>query len=141
MYLLSGNLAEIVVLLIGLSFKDQNGVSTFPLSPVAGEFFVRNIATMTFPKVLFNTYFHCLALWINTLAAGPPALALGLEPTSKDVMNKPPKEFKTIFTLEWYLDLFFYGFLIGALALANFVIVVFGRYNVCCSCTLKGIHN
>lgn len=56
-------------------------------------------------------------------------------------MNKPPKEFKTIFTLEWYLDLFFYGFLIGALALVNFVIVVFGRYNVCCSCTLKDIHN
>ena len=45
-------------------------------------------------------------------------------------MNKPPKEFKSIFTLEWYLDLFFYGFLIGALALTNFVIVVFGRYNV-----------
>ena len=70
-------------------------------------------------------------MWINTLAAGPPALALGLEPTSKDVMNKPPSEFKTIFTLEWYLDLFFYGFLIGGLALVNFVVVVFGRYGVC----------
>ena len=69
-------------------------------------------------------------MWINTLSAGPPALALGLEPTSKDVMNKPPLEFKTIFTLEWYMDLFFYGILIGALSLANFVIVVFGRYNV-----------
>ena len=69
-------------------------------------------------------------MWINTLSAGPPALALGLEPTSKDVMNKPPSEFKTIFTLEWYMDLFFYGILIGAISLANFVIVVFGRYDV-----------
>ena len=36
MYLLSGNIAEIIVLLIGLAFKDQNGISTFPMSPVSG---------------------------------------------------------------------------------------------------------
>lgn len=102
-YLLSGNLAEIVVLLIGLAFKDRNGQSVFPLSPVG-------------------------ALWINTLAAGPPALALGLEPTASDAMDLPPTDFHRIFTLEFYIDLAFYGFLIGALSLVNFVIVLWGYF-------------
>jgi magnesium-transporting ATPase (P-type) len=102
-YLLSGNLAEIVVLLIGLAFKDENGQAVFPLSPVA-------------------------ALWINTLAAGPPALALGLEPTADDAMEQRPEAFHQIFTLEFYIDLIFYGFLMGALALVNFVIVLWGYF-------------
>ena len=103
LYLLSGNLAEIVVLMIGLAFKDENGQAVFPLSPVA-------------------------ALWINTLAAGPPALALGLEPTATDAMDLPPESFHRIFTLEFYVDLIFYGFLMGALALVNFVIVLWGYF-------------
>lgn len=103
LYLLSGNLAEIVVLLIGLAFKDENDQAVFPLSPVA-------------------------ALWINTLTAGPPALALGLEPTALDAMELPPTAFHRIFTLEFYFDLTFYGFLMGVLALANFVIVLWGYY-------------
>jgi Na+-exporting ATPase len=105
-YLLSGNVAEIIVLLIGLAFKDENGQSVFPLSPVA-------------------------ALWINTLAAGPPALALGLEPTADDAMEQPPTAFHQIFNLEFYIDLAFYGFLIGALSLVNFVIVLWGYFPVC----------
>ncbi|WVQ72212.1 potassium/sodium efflux P-type ATPase, fungal-type [Cryptococcus sp. DSM 104548] len=104
LYLLSGNLAEIIVLMIGLAFKDQNGQSVFPLSPVA-------------------------ALWINTLAAGPPALALGLEPTAIDAMEQPPTAFHQIFTLEFYIDLVFYGFLIGSLSLVNFVIVLWGYFS------------
>lgn len=103
--MLSGNVAEVVVLLVGLAFKDRNGQSVFPLSPVA-------------------------ALWINTLAAGPPAMALGLEPTATDAMDLPPSEFQQIFTLEFYTDLTFYGFLIGAVSLVNFVIVLWGYYPV-----------
>ncbi|KAH8919182.1 potassium/sodium eff [Atractiella rhizophila] len=102
LYLLSGNVAEVVVLLIGLAFQDEEGRSVFPLSPVA-------------------------ALWINTLSAGPPALCLGLEPTAKDTMSKPPSVYKTIFTIEWYPDLFFYGFVMGALSILNFVLVVWAR--------------
>lgn len=64
----------------------------------------------------------------NTLAAGPPALALGLEPTAKDAMDQPPENFHRIFTLEFYADLIFYGFLMGALSLVNFVIVLWGYF-------------
>ncbi len=104
LYLLSGNVAEVLVMCIGLAFKSETGVSVYPISPVA-------------------------ALWINTIAAGPPALALGLEPTAKDAMDKSPAAFKTIFTLWWCIDLVFYGILIGALTVVNFVIVVWGRGN------------
>ncbi|TXT13135.1 hypothetical protein VHUM_01536 [Vanrija humicola] len=103
LYLLSGNVAEIIVLMIGLAFKDENGQSVFPMSPVA-------------------------ALWINTLAAGPPAMALGLEPTATDAMDLPPTQFQRIFTLEFYVDLLFYGFIIGSVSLINFVIVLWGYY-------------
>ena len=100
---MSGNVAEVVVLLIGLAFKDTNGQSVFPLSPVG-------------------------ALWINTLAAGPPAMALGLEPTAVDAMDLPPQEYHNIFNKEFCIDLTFYGFLIGAVSLVNFVIVLWGYY-------------
>nr|XP_019014014.1 potassium/sodium efflux P-type ATPase, fungal-type [Kwoniella pini CBS 10737]OCF52795.1 potassium/sodium efflux P-type ATPase, fungal-type [Kwoniella pini CBS 10737] len=103
LYLLSGNVAEIIVLMIGLAFKDENGQSVFPLSAVS-------------------------ALWINTLAAGPPALALGLEPTAIDAMEQPPTAFHQIFNLEFYIDLAFYGILMGSLSLVNFVIVLWGYF-------------
>lgn len=104
LYLLSGNLAEVLVMMIGLSFIDQNGESTFPISPVG-------------------------ALWINTLAAGPPALALGLEPTPDDAMDRGPRDFQVMFTKWWFIDLTYYGFLMAGLALANFSITIWGYFD------------
>ena len=43
-------------------------------------------------------------------------------------MIKPPSHFSTMFTLEWILDLFFYGLFLGALCFANYIIVIYG-YN------------
>lgn len=57
-------------------------------------------------------------------------MALGLEPTALDAMELPPTEFQRIFTAEFWIDLVFYGFLIGALSLVNFVIVLWGYYPV-----------
>lgn len=99
-YLLSGNVAEVVVIMIGLAFR-RDGVAVYPVAPVA-------------------------ALWINTIAAGPPALALGVEPTAKDAMDIGPESFQAIFTPSWYLDTIGYGVFMGAQCLANFVIVTYG---------------
>lgn len=101
LYLLSGNLMEVLTMMIGLAFIDTRGESTFPISPVG-------------------------ALWINTLAAGPPALALGLEPTPFDAMSKTPKDFKTMFTLTWMLDFVFYGLLMSGLSLTAFAVTIWG---------------
>ena len=104
LYLMSGNIAQIVLMLIGLAFIDENGQSTFPISPVA-------------------------ILWINTLCAGPPALALGLEETPSDAMGRKPSEYKSMFTLWWIIDLFAYGFFMAAIAIANFVAVMWGYFD------------
>lgn len=104
LYLLSCNVGEVLLLVIGLAFQDKNGESTFPLSPVA-------------------------ALWINTLSAGPPALALGIEPTDKNAMDRRPEDFKSIFVLAWWLDLFYYGILMAAVSIANYVIVVYAQHD------------
>jgi len=104
LYLMSGNIAQIVLMLVGLAFIDEAGESTFPISPVG-------------------------ILWINTLCAGPPALALGLEETPADAMLRTPAEYKTIFTFWWIVDLFAYGFFMGAIALANFAIVMYGYFD------------
>jgi hypothetical protein len=34
-YLLSGNVAEVLVLMVGLAFKNEAGISVYPISPVA----------------------------------------------------------------------------------------------------------
>lgn len=99
-YLLSGNVAEVVVIMIGLAFR-KGGVAVYPVAPVA-------------------------ALWVNTIAAGPPALALGVEPTAKDAMDLGPESFQAIFTTSWYLDTIGYGIFMGAQCLANYVIVLYG---------------
>lgn len=104
LYLMSCNVAQIVLMLIGLAFKDENGRSAFPISPVA-------------------------ILWINTLCAGPPALALGLEETPSDAMDRKPSEYKSMFTFWWIFDLFAYGFLMGAIAILNFVVVMWGYFD------------
>jgi Na+-exporting ATPase len=46
-------------------------------------------------------------------------------------MDLPPTAFHQIFTLEFYLDLVFYGVLMGALSMVNFVIVLWGYFPVC----------
>src|SRR5258706_14306447 len=87
----------------GLAFR-RDGIAVYPIAPPA-------------------------ALYINTLAAGLPALALGVEPTAKDAMDIGPENFQKIFTASWYMDTIGYGVVIGAQALANFVIVQYGVAN------------
>ncbi|KAG8806459.1 hypothetical protein FRC17_004980 [Serendipita sp. 399] len=89
--------------MIGLAFR-RDGVAVYPISPVT-------------------------ALLINTISAGPPALALGIEPTAHDAMDIGPESFQSIFTASWYLDTIGYGIFMGAQTLANFVIVQYGRHN------------
>lgn len=104
LYLMSGNIAQIVLMLIGLAFIDDSGQSTFPISPVA-------------------------ILWVNTLCAGPPALALGLEETPSDAMDRAPSAYQSMFTMWWIIDLFSYGFFMAAIAIGNFAVVMWGYFD------------
>ncbi|KAN0064317.1 P-type ATPase [Thecaphora frezii] len=100
-HLLAQNVAQAAVLLIGLAFKDATGLSVFPLSPVE-------------------------ILYIIMVTSGFPAMGLGMERASVDVMKRPPRDNKWgIFSPEMILDLFVYGFWMAALCLATFTLIVF----------------
>ena len=102
LHLLTTNVAEVILLVIGLSFIDSQGASVFPLSPLA-------------------------ILWINMVTSSPPAFGLGLEKPAVNIMKRPPHNTKTgVFTLQVIGDVIFYGFVMGATCLLAFVIVIYG---------------
>lgn len=102
LHLLISNIAQVILLLIGLAFEDRNGVSVFPLSPL---------------EILFA----------NLVSSSFLAIGLGLEEASADVMTRPPHSLKAgVFTKELIIDKFIYGSCMGTLCLISFVIVAYG---------------
>jgi len=68
-YLLSSNMAELLIIFFGVSLglKDNQGNTFIPLLPI-----------------------HLL--WLNLVTDGLPAIALGMDPLSKQAMDKPPRQ-------------------------------------------------
>lgn len=101
MHLLISNIAQVILLLIGLSFQDSAGHSMFPLSPIE-------------------------ILWVNLITSSFLAIGLGLEESQADSMFRPPHNLSVgIFTKELIVDKFIYGFFMGSLCLASFAIVAY----------------
>jgi hypothetical protein len=74
LFLLSGNLAEVLVLLVGLAFKDEQGRSVYPLSPVAA-LFINTISAG--PRAYYSLLLILSALDTSHLTdLGPPTLSL-----------------------------------------------------------------
>ncbi|KAG8922986.1 hypothetical protein FRC00_006771, partial [Tulasnella sp. 408] len=102
LHVLAENIAQACTLLIGLAFKDQSGLSVFPLAPVE-------------------------ILWIILVTSGLPDMGLGLVEATPDVMIRPPhNRHQGIFSNEILLDMLVYGLWMSALCLASFVLVMYG---------------
>ena len=105
LHLLSGNIGQALTLLIGLVFMDETNRSVFPLSPVE-------------------------ILWIIMITSSFPAMGLGMEDATPDVMKREPHNTKTgVFTWEVVLDMFVYGISVGALSILSFIVVVYGYFD------------
>lgn len=100
LHLLVSNIAQVLLLLIGLAFKDEHDDSVFPLSPLE-------------------------ILWVNLITSSFLALGLGLEEAQPDIMLRPPPP-GSVFTSELILDKFVYGCCMGALCIVAFTAVAFG---------------
>ncbi|KAI5476953.1 Ca2+-transporting ATPase [Pseudohyphozyma bogoriensis] len=101
LHLLAQNVIQALVLLIGLAFKDVNGFSVFPLAPVE-------------------------ILYIIMVTSGFPAMGIGAQAASHDIMKRKPRSAKNgIFTHELLLDMLVYGLVGAALCLATFTLIVF----------------
>ncbi len=105
LHLLTANVGEVILLIIGLSFQDELRFSVFPLSPLQ-------------------------ILWINMLTSSFPAFGLGKEKASSDIMRRPPHDNKRgVFTWQIIVDMVVYGIIMGACTLLTFVIIVYGLGN------------
>ncbi|KAJ5816662.1 ATPase P-type K/Mg/Cd/Cu/Zn/Na/Ca/Na/H-transporter [Penicillium robsamsonii] len=102
LHLLISNIAQVILLLIALAFKDQGGDSVFPLSPLE-------------------------ILWANLVTSSFLAVGLGLEEAQPDIMYRPPHDLRVgVFTRELIVDKMIYGSFMGTLCLVSFVCVVYG---------------
>ncbi|KAK9332037.1 hypothetical protein V1520DRAFT_336241 [Lipomyces starkeyi] len=105
LHLLVANVAEVLLLVVGLAFKDDDGLSVFPLAPLQ-------------------------ILWINMITSPGPAFGLSLEPASHDIMKRPPRDNrKGIFSWEIVADTLVYGCIMGACCLMSFTVIVYGHGN------------
>ncbi|KAK3654398.1 P-type ATPase [Elasticomyces elasticus] len=105
LHLLAQNIAQALILLIGLIFKDAENISVFPISPVE-------------------------IMWIIMITSSFPDMGLGFERAAPDVMSRPPQDLKRgVFTLEIMTDMLVYGIWVAALCLSSFVLVLYGFGN------------
>lgn len=105
LHLLTSNVAEVILLIVGLGFQDEAGFSVFPLSPLQ-------------------------ILWINMLTSSFPAFGLGREKASYDIMRRPPHKSKHgVFTGQVIVDMIVYGTIMGTCTLLTFVIIIYGPGN------------
>ncbi len=72
LYLLSTNSGELMTMFAGVMFAAWLGLISADLG-------------------LFLPLLAAQLLWINLVTDGPPALALGVDPKDRDVMNRPPR--------------------------------------------------
>ncbi|KAK2812739.1 hypothetical protein FQN50_001068 [Emmonsiellopsis sp. PD_5] len=102
LHLLISNISQVILLLLALAFKDNDGNSVFPLAPLE-------------------------ILWVNLITSSFLALGLGLEESQPDIMYRPPHDLRVgVFTRELIVDKMIYGTFMGALCLLAFVAVVYG---------------
>ncbi|KAJ5684210.1 ATPase P-type K/Mg/Cd/Cu/Zn/Na/Ca/Na/H-transporter [Penicillium maclennaniae] len=101
MHLLISNIAQVILLLIALAFKDAGGDSVFPLSPLE-------------------------ILWANLVTSSFLAVGLGLEESQPAIMYRPPHDLRVgVFTRELIVDKIIYGTCMGSLCLLAFVCVIY----------------
>ncbi|KAK9451274.1 fungal-type potassium/sodium efflux P-type ATPase [Limtongia smithiae] len=105
MHLLISNISQVILLLCGLAFKDSDGNSVFPLSPLE-------------------------ILWVNMVTSSFLAMGLGVEEAQPDIMLRPPHDLNVgVFTWEVITDKMIYGTTMGVLCLVSFVAVIYGGNN------------
>ncbi|KAI5467872.1 calcium-transporting ATPase [Mariannaea sp. PMI_226] len=105
LHVLVANAGFVVTLLVGLAYKDSQGISIFQVTPI---------------EILF----------MLLVAGAFTETGLGFEAATPDILSRPPQSLKYgVFTPEFLLDLLVYGFLMSLCLLSSFAIVLFGMYD------------
>ncbi|XWW93735.1 hypothetical protein V2A60_001671 [Cordyceps javanica] len=105
LHVLAANIGFVISLLVGLSFKDEQDVSVFLLSPVE-------------------------ILWMLLGTGAFSETGLGFEKAVPDILNRPPHNLKYgVLTPEFVLDMVVYGIIMAGCVLGSFTVVIFGFDN------------
>jgi len=90
----------------------------FLLSCNIGEIFVLLVATLlNWPEVLLPIHI----LWVNLVTDSLPALALGVDPAEKDIMDRKPRDPNSrVFDSGMVRRILYQGIMVGGLTLAAF---------------------
>jgi len=113
LHLLSGNVSEVIVLVIGLIIRDVHGNPVYPMSAIQ-------------------------ILWLNMITSSPVALALGTEDAPRDVMYRKPRKLDDgLFDTELILDLSIYGIILGAMSLGSFALYLPSLHDLPAGCGKK----
>lgn len=100
LHLLSANVSQVLVLVVGLGLVGTKGDVVYPMSALQ-------------------------ILWMNLVTSSVPAVFLGMEKSVKGIMDRPAKSSRrVIFSTEQIIDTFAYGIIIGALVLVIFCLVI-----------------
>ena len=113
LHLLAVNVAEVLLLIVGLCFQDEHDMSVFPLSPI-GVLWVNMVSTSNVQK-------YCdPSLITPQLTSSPPAFGLGLEKAPPNLMRKPPHSLKDgVFSWLVIIDCMSYGIVMGGTCLLS----------------------
>ncbi len=98
-HLVTSNIAEVIILMIGLAFRDRDDQVVFPMTALE-------------------------ILWVNMLTSTPPAIGISLDPMDPENMRQPPDE-RPLFCAELIVDSFVFGIIMGALAFGSYLLVIF----------------
>jgi Ca2+-transporting ATPase len=105
-------------------FTNLKTVVYFLLSCNASEVLVMFVGFLVF-GFLGDPLLAVQLLWINLITDGLPALALGIDPPSPDVMDRPPDRRRDILSPRRQVRLLGFG---GVLAAASLAALVIGHY-------------
>ncbi|KAH7134306.1 calcium-transporting ATPase [Dactylonectria macrodidyma] len=102
LHVLAANTGFVTTLLVGLAYKDSQGISIFQVTPI---------------EILF----------MLLVAGAFTETGLGFESATPDILDRPPQSLKYgVFTPEFMVDILAYGILMAVCLLGSFAIVLFG---------------
>lgn len=100
-HVLSTNVGMVLLLMVGLAFRDPFGIVLYPQSALE-------------------------ILVLNMFVLSVPLIGLVMEPPDFDVMAEPPRKSRYVLSRALLTDILVYGFVLGACGIAVFSSVVYG---------------
>lgn len=121
-HVLATNIGMVLLLMVGLSFRDVFWEVVYPQSPL--EILLLNMYVLSVPLIgLVQLFLPSSSFFLILLL-----LTQVTEPPDFDVMSEPPRKSRFVLTRDVLCDIFVYGVILGSCAIAAFSASLYGVY-------------